>query len=67
MNRNMLAGFQGGIARTKKILVLLPYTIDPFFDTPHGVKGLCRIDIMQTHPNWNFLTGDKQDTIHKAL
>jgi len=61
MNRNMLQVSQEFASQEN--FGIASISIDPSFDTPQVLKAYAS-RYKATHPNWNFLTGDK-DTIHK--
>ena len=61
MNRNMLQVSQEFAGQEN--FGIASISIDPSFDTPQVLKAYAS-RYKATHPNWNFLTGDK-DTIHK--
>ena len=61
MNRNMLQVSQE--FANQENFGIASISIDPSFDTPQVLKAYAS-RYKATHPNWNFLTGDK-DTIHK--
>ena len=61
MNRNMLQVSQEFASQEN--FGIASIAIDPSFDTPQVLKAYAS-RYKATHPNWNFLTGDK-DTIHK--
>ena len=61
MNRNMLQVSQEFASQEN--FGIASISIDPSFDTPQVLKAYAN-RYKATHPNWNFLTGDK-DTIHK--
>jgi len=61
MNRNMLQVSKEFASQEN--FGIASISIDPSFDTPQVLKAYAS-RYKATHPNWNFLTGDK-DTIHK--
>ena len=61
MNRNMLQVSKEFASQEN--FGIASISIDPSFDTPQVLKAYAN-RYNATHPNWNFLTGDK-DTIHK--
>ena len=61
MNRNMLQVSQEFASQEN--FGIASISIDPSFETPQVLKAYAS-RYKATHPNWNFLTGDK-DTIHK--
>ena len=61
MNRNMLQVSKEFASQEN--FGIASISIDPFFDTPQVLNAYAN-RYLATHPNWNFLTGDK-DTIHK--
>lgn len=61
MNRNMLQVSKEFASQEN--FGIASISIDPSFDTPQVLKAYAN-RYKATHPNWNFLTGDK-DTIHK--
>ena len=61
MNRNMLQVSKEFASQEN--FGIASISIDPSFDTPQVLKAYSS-RYNATHPNWNFLTGDK-DTIHK--
>ena len=61
MNRNMLQVSKEFASQEN--FGIASISIDPFFDTPQVLNAYAN-RYNATHPNWNFLTGDK-DTIHK--
>ena len=61
MNRNMLQVSKEFASQEN--FGIASISIDPSFDTPQVLKVYAS-RYKTTHPNWNFLTGDK-DTIHK--
>ena len=61
MNRNMLQVSKEFASQEN--FGIASISIDPSFDTPQVLKAYAS-RYKATHPNWNFLTGDK-DAIHK--